>query len=140
MHKPTHKRKKSSAPAGALLKATLLSAAAATALMLLLSLLLYLEWLPESVIPVGNALIKVLSAGLAGFWIGRTVSENAWLFGGLAGILFTAVTTAVFSLLVGSFRPTWTLLSDVLLSFAVGAAAAALTAWRRAASNPPQKA
>jgi len=128
MHKATHRRKRTATPIWALCKAVLLAFAAATAAMLLLALMLYLEWLPEGAISVGNAIIKVGAAALAGFLVGRSAVQQPWLYGGAAGVLFTGVTTLVFSLLVGSFRPTWSLLGDALLTFAVGAAVSALTA------------
>ncbi len=104
----------------------LLAGAAAAAAILLLGLLLYWEWLPDGAIPIGNALIKVLCAALAGFFAARNLSEHACRTGAVAGALFWAFSTAVFSLCLGSFRFTWTLLSDLLLSVTAGAAAAAL--------------
>ena len=136
MRKGTRKKKRNGLPVWALLKAVLLSGAAATAAMLLFALLLYLEWLPDEAIPIGNAIVKVLSAAFAGWLIGRTESDRAWLFGGIAGVLFTGFSTLLFSLFLGSVRATWTLASDALLSFALGSAAAALTAWRRTRPAP----
>ncbi|MBR0425970.1 MAG: TIGR04086 family membrane protein [Clostridia bacterium] len=132
MHKSTHRKKRNAIPAWDLLKAVLLAAAAATGGLLLLALLLYLEWLPDGAIPVGNAIIKVLAAAFAGWLIGRKLSEKTWLLGGIAGLFFTVLTTAIFSLLIGSFRVSWTLLSDALISFALGAAVATVTARMRA--------
>lgn len=131
MHKRTGRKKRGTIPVWELLKAVLLSSAAATAAMLLFALFIYLEWLSDGAIPIGNALIKALAAAFAGFWIGRGTCERTWLYGGVAGVLFTAFSTLLFSLFLGSFRFSWTLLSDGMLSFALGSAAAALTAWLR---------
>ena len=131
MHKSSHRRKNESVPIKALLLGVLLSVGAATVLMLLFSLLLYLEWLPAAAIPAGNAIIKVLSAALAGFWIGRSAPERAWLWGGAAGVLFSLLTALVFSLLLGSFRFSISTVSDTLFAFVIGAGVAALLAWRR---------
>ena len=128
MHKAIHRKKRNTIPVWAVLKAVLLSAAAATGLMLLFALLIYLEWLPDSAIPVGNTVIKVLSALFAGWLIGRGVAVKTWLYGGIAGALLIVLTTPVFSLFLGRFQFTWTLVSDLCMSFAIGSAAAALTA------------
>lgn len=131
MHKSTHRKKNGALPIKPLLLAVLLSVGEATVLMLLFSLFLYLEWLPEDAIPVGNAIVKVLSAALAGLWIGRSVQDRAWLWGGIAGLLFSVLTALLFSLLLGSFRLSITTVSDALFAFVIGAAVAALLAWRK---------
>ena len=128
MRKGIRKRRKT-LPGWELLKATLCGTVAAIAGLLLLALLLYLDWLPDSAIGVGNMCLKVLGAALAGLWIGRTVQEHPFVYGGAAALLFTALTTLLFSLLLGSFEPRWTLLSDALLAFAIGSATALLLQW-----------
>ena len=73
----------------------------------------------------------LLSAALAGLWIGRSVQDRAWLWGGIAGLLFSVLTALLFSLLLGSFRLSITTVSDALFAFVIGAAVAALLAWRK---------
>ena len=59
-------RKKQKIPWRVPLKGALFAILAAVALILLLTLFVYLGWLGEGAIPIGNTVIKVLAAALAG--------------------------------------------------------------------------
>ena len=136
MAKKAHRKKRSAAPVWPVSAAILLGTAAATGLLLLFAFFIYREWLPESAVPTVNTIIKVLAAVLCGLWVGSRVSENAWLFGGVAGLGFTVLSTLLFSLFAGSFSLGLPVAADALLSFALGAAAAGIAAYlkeRRAA-------
>ncbi len=131
MHKGTRRKKRGTAPVWATLRASLLGTAAATAAMLLFALTIYWNWLGEGAIPYGNAIVKAGAAVLAGWLAARANPPRVWLYGGLAGLGFFVLSTALFSALKGGFTPSWMLLSDALLSFALAAGAALLTPGRR---------
>ena len=91
-----------------------------------MTLLVYLEWLPESAIPAGNTVIKVLTALAAGVFIGIGRERTPWYFGGIAAVLALSVSVALMAVYTGSFKPTGNLAADVLMCFAIGSAAAAV--------------
>ena len=62
---------------------------------LVMTLLVYLEWLPESAIPAGNTVIKVLTALAAGVFIGIGRERTPWYFGGIAAVLALSVSVAL---------------------------------------------
>jgi putative membrane protein (TIGR04086 family) len=109
-----------------LLYGTLLGAAALILSTVLLTLLIYLGWLPETAIPIGNTVIKILAALAAGIYIGLSRSRTAWYFGGIAAVLALAAAVAAMSIYLKSFRFTWSLAADLLMGFAIGSAAAAV--------------
>lgn len=128
----TTKRKKRTKPARrGLLRAAALGAGVLLLAVLLLTLFVYLEWLPESVIPIGNTVIKILTALAAGVFVGLGREKPPWYFGGIAAILSLACSIALMAFYVGSFSPTWNLLADLLMGFAIGSAAAALLLKRK---------
>ncbi len=129
MPKKAHRRNRRAAPLWPVIAGSLAALLTATALLLLFALLLYKEWLPESAIPVANTVIKVLAAVSAGAWVGVRVRNRAWLFGGVAGLAFTVLSTLLFSLFAGEFSIGLPLAADGMLSFALGAAAAGLAAF-----------
>ncbi len=93
---------------------------------LVMTLLVYLEWLPESAIPAGNTVIKVLTALAAGVFIGIGRERTPWYFGGIAAVLALSASVALMAVYTGSFKPTWNLAADVLMCFAIGSAATAV--------------
>ena len=93
---------------------------------LLLTLFVYQEWVPESVIPIGNTVIKILTAIAAGVFVGLARRAAPWYFGGIAAVLALIAATGLMAVYLGSFSPTWSLLADLLMSFAIGSAAAAV--------------
>ena len=128
----TTKRKKRPKTAWrAIVRGTALGAGVLLLSVLLLTLFVYLEWLPESAIPIGNTVIKILTALAAGFFTGFGREKAPWYFGGVAAILALAVSIAAMSVYLGSFSPTWSLLADLLMGFAIGSAAAAALSKRR---------
>ncbi len=93
---------------------------------LILTFLVYLEWLPESSIPIGNTVIKILTALAAGIAVGCGKERAPWLFGGIAADLALLLSVAIMSVYLGAFRLSWSLLADLLLCFAIGCAASAV--------------
>ncbi len=104
----------------------LTGAAALILLILLMTLFIWLGWLPETAIPIGNTVVKILAALAAGVLIGLSRQPVRWYFGGIAAVLSLAAAVAVMSVYLKSFRPTWNLAADLLMSFAIGSAASAL--------------
>ena len=127
------KRKKRSQGRG---RALLRGVAAGTGFLLLavmlLALAIYLGWLPESAIPIGNTVIKILTALVSGFASGMSKVRVPWYFGGIAAALTLTVSIAIMSVYLGSFQASWSLLADYLMSFSIGAAAAAVLSRRNA--------
>ncbi len=93
---------------------------------LLLTLFLYREWLPESAIPAGNTIIKILAALICGILIGLSREPVRWYYGGAAAVLALAFATAGMSMYLGTFRMSWNLTADLLMCFAIGSAASAV--------------
>lgn len=128
----TAKRKKRTKIAWhALLRGTALSTGVLLLAVLLLALLVYLEWLLESAISIGNTVIKILTALAAGIFVSLAREKTPWYFGGIAAALSLMLSIVLMSLYLGSFNPTWNLLADLLMGFAIGSAAAALLSKRR---------
>jgi len=98
---------------------------------LLLTLFVYLEWLPESAISIGNTVIKILTAIAAGIFTGIGREKAPWYFGGIASILALAVSIVLMLVYLGAFSPTWNLLADLLMGFAIGSAASAVLSKRK---------
>lgn len=119
-------KKKNKIPWRAGFKGLLTGIAVSVILILLLTMLLYLGWLEENAIPIGNTVIKLLSACACGAAVVIGKHKGTWLIGGAAAACAQLLAWAGMSLYLGSFSITWNLLADLLLSFAVGAASAAL--------------
>ena len=120
------RRKKEPVPWRASLKGVLAGLAASLVLILLLTLLLYLGWLKESAISIGNTVIKILAAAVVGFAVTHGKSRGTWIAAGISAAAAQLLSWAGMSLYLGSFTPSWNLLADLLMSFAVAAATAAL--------------
>ena len=118
------RRKRAKIPWRSLVTGALIGLAALIVPILLLTLLLYLGWLPETAISVGNTIIKVLAAAVAGFAVAR--KNGPWFFGGLAAVLAQAVAVALMSIFLGAFTFSWNLVADLLMSFAIGSAICAV--------------
>ena len=128
----TAKRKKRTKTAWrTVVRGAALGAAVLTLAVLLLTLLIYLEWLPESAMPIGNTVIKILTALAAGFFTGFGREKAPWYFGGIAAILSLTVSIALMAVYLGTFQPSWNLFADLLMGFAIGSAAAAVLSKRR---------
>ena len=123
----TAKRKKRTKPAWrALLRGTALGAGVLALAVLLLTLFVYKEWVPESALPIGNTVIKILTALAAGVFVSIGQGKTPWYFGGIAAILALGVAIALMAVCVGTFKPSWNLLADLLMGFAIGSASAAV--------------
>lgn len=109
-----------------LLRATALGAGVLLLAILLLTLFVYREWLPESAMPIGNTVIKILTALAAGIFVGLGREKAPWYFGGTAAVLSLLFSIVLMAVYLGTFRVTWSLLADLLMGFAIGSAAAAL--------------
>ncbi len=127
----TKRKKRTKTARRAIVRGTALGAGVLLLAVLLLTLFIWLEWLPESAIPIGNTVIKILTALAAGFFTGFGREKAPWYFGGLAAILALVVSVAAMSVYLGSFSPTWSLLADLLMGFAIGSAAAAVLSKRK---------
>lgn len=114
-----------------LLKSAAIAASVLIGSVLLLTALIWLEWLPETAIPADNTVIKILTALAAGVAVGLSRTRAPWYYGGFAALLALSVSIVLMSVYVGAFRPTWTLLADLLMSFAIGSAAAAVFVKRK---------
>ena len=100
---------------------------------LLFTLLVYLGWLPESSIGVGNTVIKILSAIVGGAVTATGRKPGTWITGGFAALAGLVFSTALMRVWLGSFSFSWNLAADFLMSFAIGSAVAALLLRRKKA-------
>ena len=120
------RKKKEKIPWRALFRGVLCGIAASVVLVLILTLLLYAGWIGETAIPVGNTVVKILAAIAAGVAVACGKRKGTWILGGAAAALTQLLAWTGMSLYLGAFTPAWNLLADLLLSFAVGSAAAAI--------------
>jgi len=127
----TKRKKRTKTAWRVLLRAAALAAGGLVLAVLLLTLFVYLEWAPESAIPVGNTVIKIVTALAAGVFVGLGREKTPWYFGGIAAILALSVSIALMAAYVGAFKPTWNLLADLLMGFAIGSASAAVFSKRK---------
>ncbi len=126
-------RKKQKIPWRVPLKGALFAILAAVALILLLTLFVYLGWLGEGAIPIGNTVIKALAAAVAGLVVGRHRIRAAWWCGAVAAALAVLVLWAGMSLYLGEWNFSWGLFADLLMSAAIGGIVCALLQRKRAA-------
>ena len=123
---PAKRRKRTKIAWKRLLLGAVIGMAAMILTVLLLTLFLYREWIPESAIPAGNTIIKILAALICGVFIGLSKEPVRWYFGGITAALAIAFAAAGMSFYLGSFRLTWNLAADLLMCFAIGSAASAV--------------
>ena len=123
---PAKRKKRTGIAWHALLRGAALGAGVLLLAVLLLTLFVYKEWLPETAMPIGNTVIKILTALAAGVFLGLGREKTPWYFGGIAAVLALTVSIALMAIYLGTFRVTWSLLADLLMGFAIGSAAAAL--------------
>lgn len=120
------KRKKRTQGRGrVLIRSVLIGTGVMLASVVLLAFSVYLGWLPESAISVGNTVSKILTALAAGLAVGLSRIRVPWYFGGIAAVITLLISIVGMSLYLGTFRVSWNLVADLLMSFAIGAAAAA---------------
>ena len=120
------RKKKQTIPFRALIKGVLVGLASSVVLILILTLLVYLGWLGEGAISIGNTAIKLLASLACGIAVAVGKHRGTWQIAGVAAALAQLLAWVGMSLYLGAFTPSWNLLADVLMSFAVGAAAAAV--------------
>ena len=125
------RKKRTKMPYKSLLYGMLIGVGTIILLVLLLTLLVYLGWLPESSVSIGNTVIKILAALAAGTYVGLSRGRSPWWFGGIAAVLSLVLAIGAMSLYLGAFRLTWNTFADLLMSFAVGSAVSALLARRK---------
>ena len=125
------RRKRTKIPWKTLLYGMLTGLGTVVVSVLLLALFIWLGWLPESAVSIGNTVIKILAALAAGTMTGLSRGKSPWWFGGVAAVLSLAIAFAAMGLYLGAFRPTWNLFADLLMSFAIGSAVSALLAKRK---------
>ena len=101
------------------LKGALIGAAVSVALVAAFAFVLLKQWLSAESIPYVNVGIKAVSAAAAA--LAAAAGERRALKGALAGVLYTLVSFAVFSLISGRFELDAALLSDIAICGAVGA-------------------
>jgi hypothetical protein len=129
----TGKRKKrAKIPWKTLFYGMLIGTGAILLLVLLLTVFVYLDWLPETAVSVGNTVIRILVALAVGAFIGLARSRCPWWFGGIAAALSLMLAIAAMSVWLGTFKPSWNQFAGLLMSFAIGSAASALLAGRKA--------
>ena len=126
-------RKKQKTPLRVPAKGALFAILAAVALVLLLTLFVYLEWLGESAIPIGNTVIKAIAAAGAGLVVGRHRIRVAWWYGAIAAAAAALMLWAGMCLYLGEWNLSWGLFADLLMSVAIGGAVSALLLRRKPA-------
>ncbi len=140
MRKGSKRRKRTRSPIWTCVKAALIACALTVLLVLLQSLMLYWEWIGEDAVSVGNLIIKLASAALAGALCGRVCKERAWLMGGGAAALYYAVTVGILWLLLGRIGLTWNALADLCMVTIVGVCIAAVVALLKKRGDGKEKA
>ena len=126
MPKPrhSHRNKKKPIAVWVVVKAALLASAAVMLLIVLFTGVLYMEWLPESSIPLLNGIFKVAGAAAAGLVVGRAAADRIWLMGGLAAAVFQLLATCCMGVFLGGLQLRPSLVGDLLLAAVIGAAVA----------------
>jgi len=107
-----------------LLKGAVVASAASLLLIVLYAALMWQQWLGTESIAIVNTGIKVVSAALAGIVVARRCKEKAWLYGGAAGLIYSAFAFVLFSILSDTFALTLAVLAD----FGIGIFAGMLSA------------
>ena len=82
--------------------------------------------LANGVIKPVMQVVKVISIFIAVAIAIKSIKNQAWLFGGLIGLLYMVVTFLIFSMLDGKFVIDFTALSDLLFEVLVGVISAIL--------------
>ena len=114
-----------------LIKAALLAAVVTLALVLLYAYALQQGWLPDTSIPLVNAVIKVLGAALAALVVTRKCQARRWLLGAGAGVAYILLAFVVFSIAADHFNFGAALAADVGMGAVAGLLAGMLMGLRR---------
>jgi putative membrane protein (TIGR04086 family) len=109
----------------------IVGAALSVVLILLYALILQQGWLESTSITIVNTIIKLLCAAAASVFAVRRCEKNRWVYGAIAGLVYTLLAFVVFSVLSSDFAPTLALLSDIGMGMICGMFAAMLTGYFR---------
>lgn len=115
-----------------LLKASLAATAASVLLIVLFAFILQKQWLGIDLIPYINIAVKVLAGILASIIAIKCGAWRAPIMGAAAAGLYMLLTFIMFSLFAGEFKIGLSLLTDVLMCMAAGAAAGIVSNLKRA--------
>jgi putative membrane protein (TIGR04086 family) len=102
-------------------KAVLIALACSVGFTLLLAFVLRVANLTDGIILPANVCIKAISLLLGCFCALR--GEKGWLRGGIAGVLFIALSGLLFAFIGGDFSFSWLIIAEVAFGFTVGALA-----------------
>ena len=102
-------------------KAVLIALACSVGFTLLLAFVLRVANLTDGIILPANVCIKAVSLLLGCFCALR--GEKGWLRGGIAGVLFIALSGLLFAFIGGDFSFSWLIIAEVVFGFTVGALA-----------------
>ena len=103
------------------LKGAAFSSVLSVALVALFAFVIMKQWLSLNSLVYINAGVKILSAAFAAFIAARAAEKRAPLWGMAAAGMYMLVTTLVFSLLAGEFKPNTALLTDAAMCVLAGA-------------------
>jgi len=104
-----------------IIKGILLAVLFSIVCILIFALVFKLANLDESVIPVVNQIIKIVSILLGAGLVAKNAKEKGWLKGGITGLAYIIIGFLIFSLVDGKFNFNTILVSDSLLGIIVGA-------------------
>ena len=102
-------------------KAVLIALACSVGFTLLLAFVLRVANLTDGIILPANVCIKAISLLLGCFCALR--GEKGWLRGGIAGVLFIALSGLLFAFIGGDFSFSWLIIAEVAFGVIVGALA-----------------
>jgi len=106
------------------IKATLIASALSIVLIIIFAFLLKASIISSGGIPLGNSIIKVISAAAAALLAVRKCQKKLWLYGGMAGLAHALMAFLVFAILADSFTFSLALLGDLCIGALAGMLAA----------------
>jgi len=104
----------------AALKGTLISMVFTVAVTLLFALVIKETGMKDNTIAIINQVVKIGGILLAAYFAVKGLQEKQWLVGGMAGILFIALSYLIFSLIEGVFGNVAVLFSNLLMGLVIG--------------------
>lgn len=96
-----------------LFKGTVIAAALSLLLIVIYAVAMWQQWIGTESINIFNTVIKAVSAAAAGAIATARCTKRAWLYGLVAGILYSALAYAVFSILSDVFMFSAAVLADL---------------------------
>lgn len=109
-----------------LLRAALWATLLSLALVVLYAVALRQAWMGSGTMGPVTAAIKVLCAAAAGLLARRAATERFWLWGLLGGLIYSAFSFVIFSILSQTFVFSLAIFSDMAMAAAAGLFAALL--------------